>query len=316
MQNPIIILTGEEKFLLDRELHAIRKSVVDPAMASFNHDRFTAGDTKLGPILDMCRELPMMCERRLVEIHSAENITKDEMELLEKYFAAPIDSTVLLILASKIDKRLKAWAVANKSGWIKEFKPLYDNQIPAWLLKEAHSRSLSLSEDAAVSIADSIGTSLGALIGALEQLETFVHPVKKITLKDVDQVVGDGLTRTVFDFVGSLGSRQHGEATRLLSQLLTKGEEPVKIFFLIVRQFRLLLLARECIDAKTPEREMAGVLGVSPFFVKDYVGQARKLTAATLRKVYSQMILTARSQRRSGLGQSQLLYSFVSEVCH
>jgi len=69
---PVYLVTGEEQYLVERVLTAIRASVVGGGIAQFNEERFVAGETDADRVISAARTLPMMAKQRLVVVRSLE----------------------------------------------------------------------------------------------------------------------------------------------------------------------------------------------------------------------------------------------------
>lgn len=312
---PITVLVTEDPFLLSRELEKIRKKSLDSAMADFNSDQFSAREADITDIINASVTLPMMAETRLVIVREAEQFKKDALDALLGYFSKPSPSTHLVLVAAKIDKRLKAWQLANKSGWVNELKAPYANQMPAWIAREAEGRKIAISPQATQALSDTIGPFLMAQVQALEKLELYIHPRKKIELEDVEAMSDGFFSKTVFDFTEKVGERNLKAAERLLDQMMTLGEPLVRLLFLITRHFRLLMLTHEGLSQRISEPEFAKHLGVHPFFVKDYLSQAKKIRPQALRKIYRSLLDTDRALKSSPLDSRLVMDRFLFQVC-
>lgn len=315
MSSPISILVSQDSFLIERELSHIRKKILGDSVADFNLDQFSAKTDPAQTIVNACALLPMMHTQRLVIVKNAEGIKKDQMDLWLRLFENPVLSTKLVLVASKIDRRQKMWQMASKKGFIQELKVPYLNQIPGWISREARTKGLTLSPQAAQGLTDSVGANLMGLIQALEKIETFVMPRKNIELGDVTQLVGDFLSKTVFDLAEKVGNQNLKGAFTLLDEMMTKGEPGVKLLMMITRHFRILLLAQEGLTHRWNEGEFAREMGVHPYFVKDYISQARKMSQDKLKKIYRHLLKTDRRLKSSPLSTRATMDEFVMQVC-
>lgn len=312
---PITILVSQDSFLFHREIKNIQDKTVDSTTIDFNFDKFSAKEDSVEKILDACSQLPMMGASRLVLVQESEAFKKDALEKWLSYFSDPSPTTKLVLTATKIDKRLKLWQMANKKGWIQELKPPFPNQLPPWIQREAKSIGLDISPQAAQAMADSIGVLLAAQVSALEKLQLYIMPRKKIELTDVEAVVGEFLSKTIFDFTDKVGARNFKEATRLLDQIAKKGEPYVRILFMMARHFRLLLLSQEGMRKRWSDRELAQKLGVHPFFVKDYLRQAKTISSGSLKQIYQGLLRTDRALKSSPLDSRHVMDRFLMEAC-
>lgn len=312
----ITLLIGDDAFLMQTEIDAIKKKYIDPATSDFNFQRFSAKNDSAETILDACASLPMMAEFRLVLVFEAESIKKEELEKWTRYFEKPSPSTHLVLSASKIDRRLKIWQTAAKSSVLMvELKAPYPNQLPPWIIKQAASRGLDLDARGASLLAEAIGANLMTQIQTLEMLATYVYPKKRIGLSDIERLVGNSWSQTIFDFTEKVGERNLKEAEFLLEKMLVAGEPPVRLLFMLARHFRLILLAHEGISSRWSENEMAGKMGVNPYFVGDYLKQARKLSPAAAKIIYKNLLNADREAKSSPLSPRFVLDRFLLQAC-
>ncbi|MBI4412214.1 MAG: DNA polymerase III subunit delta [Deltaproteobacteria bacterium] len=315
MTKPITILIGDDPYLLNRELTRLQKKYLEPATKDFNFDRFSAESTPPQRIIDALNLLPMMAASRLVIVHDADKIKKEDAEAWIAYFEKPSPTTQLVLVGQKIDKRLGLWKTAQKGGAMVELKSPYPNQLPSWILGEARLMGLKISSEAAYALGEALGPNPMALAAALEKLEIYISPRAEIGLSDVEAVGGVLLSKTVFDFTEKVGAKNLKEAMGILDGLVEQGEPLVRLVFMIVRHFRLLLLAHEGLSNRLSETDLASRLGVHPFFVKDYSRQARQMTFEALRKTYRRLLACDRALKRSPLEPRHVVDRFLMQVC-
>ena len=91
----------------------------------------------------------------------------------------------------------------------------------------------------------------------ITKLLTYVDYKHAIELADVEAVSIVTAQGNVFEMVDALGTGNGKKALASLHQLL-ESEEPFQILGMVVRQFRLLLQAREIMDARGNAQTAAG----------------------------------------------------------
>lgn len=312
-EKPIIIIVSTESYLSHRELKRWRDTVLNPATASFNHDRFVAGHDSVSAIVDAANMLPMMAERRLIEVRHAENFSKEELESLQAYFQAPESSTLLLMQAEKVDMRLKAWKLAKE--FIVELKPPYANQRPAWIVAESQKMGLTLKPEAAHWLCEVVGDSLQTLVSELEKVALYLSPRKVITLDDLKKSGVLGGAVNVFDLAKDVGARDLAKVSLQLDGALQEGESPVKLLALIQRQLRLLIQTREALEARRSQGEIASLIKLPPFFVGEYVQQAKKWSLLRLKEAFRATLQADRDLKRSRSAKSLIMKKYLAEIC-
>ncbi|MBX7149015.1 DNA polymerase III subunit delta [bacterium] len=284
MHQPIHILVGTDTFLIEREKNAIIQKVLGDKYDPLLVERYISKETPAASLIDNLVTGSLFASQKVVIVSGVGESKKDDLGPWETYFKNPQDASVLVLVADKIDKRLGIWKEAIKKNWVTEVKPPYDNKLPEWVQIESKRIGLGLTTQAIRALVDSVGNNLAGLVSALEKLQIYVLPAKQADVKEVSAVVGDFHSHTVFDLAESLGKKSVTQASRILDDLFLNGEPPVRILIMLIRHFRLLMLASE--NAGRPEYEMASLLGVSPFFVKDYAGQCRNFSPSKLRAIY------------------------------
>lgn len=315
MDKLVHILVSTDNYLLQREVQRLEKSFVEVDFKDFNYHRFLAGKDKIDEVIDTCMQLPMMAEYRFVILSEAHQLSKDDLDRLRLYFAQPTSSTILVLTAQKIDKRLKAWQQVSKKGWIEELKPPYDNQLPAWISNEAKNMGLSIEPQASSSLADILGVNLMSVVNTLEKIAIYILPRKNITTQDVEEICGSILTKTVFDLAGAIGKRNLSQSLYLLDKLLISGEPIVRLLFMISRHFKMLLICHENLNQNISDRELAGKLGVHPFFVNDYKSQALKMDRKKLFLIQTDLLNADRKLKSTGMVNDLVLTELFVNIC-
>jgi DNA polymerase-3 subunit delta len=286
--DPIYCLHGDERYTLDRALAALRRAALGTdaeRAASFNLETFELKERGLGAALDAARTLPMFAKRRLVIARGIDDLDAEALEPLAAYVADPNPSTCLVLVAStKVDGRLKAFQALRKAGYLHEMAPLKDWQLPEWVQGEARRRKLNVHPEAARLLADAAGPDLGRLALALEQVALFAGPDTKIMPEHVDAVVPESRERSVFELTKAIGAGDREQALRLLANMMRNREPPLRVQFMLARQFRQIWRAKELQAEGVPRNELAGRIGVPPFFVDDFLGPARRMSIAALER--------------------------------
>lgn len=314
-RTPVTVLVGSDSFLVDREVAAIRRETLGEKDSGFDCDRYSAREHAIETVLSACNLMPMLSPRRLVILSEGENLKSETLEPLAAYFTDPNPLTLFVVIAAKIDGRLKAWQTAKKEGFVVDLSPPAPRSIPSWILNEASRRGLKLAPQAVQALAESIGPIPSALASSLDTLEIYASPRKEISLDDVEKVVGGFFGKSIFALTDSVGRKDFKKAATLLDDLQQRGEPLQRILFMIIRHYRLLLLAREGIDGGWSERDFAGALGVHPFFVKDYVSQGRLFSGPQLKGIYTSLLNADRSAKSSPLATRLIVDRFLLQTC-
>jgi DNA polymerase-3 subunit delta len=282
---PIYCLVGEERFLIDRCLEALRTAVFGPtgAGADFNLDHFDLKERSLAAVLDSARTLPMFAKRRLVIARGLDELKSEDLEPLSGYLADPNPTTCLaLVGGAKVDGRLKVFQAVKKAGYLHEFAHLRDWQLGDWLQGEARRRKLTLHPEAARLLAEAAGPDLGRMSLCLEQAALYAGADARVEPEHVQAVVPESRERGIFELTKAIGAGQRSQALRLLGNLLRNREPALRIQFMLMRQLRQIWRAKELQAAGAPRNEIAVRVGMSPHFLDDVLVPAKKMSTSAL----------------------------------
>ena len=271
------LLAGAEALLRDDASRAITEAVLADGPRDFNLDRIDGVSCTEPQLLDAVRSLPVLAERRLVVLREPEGKGRGPKTLGEGIATAVEElressSTVLVVTASKIDKRSK---------WVKAFRepaalvvcdpPKGLRAIVAFLKQEAKRRRISLQPGAAEALADAVGPQLLMLRQELEKAALHAGPGLPVSRHDVIAVASDVADEPIWDLTDAIGEGRTPDALAILGRLLDSGARPPALLGSLANHFRKL--ARLCCGAP-----VAG----HPFMVRKLESQAQRYTRGRL----------------------------------
>ena len=277
-RDPIYVFHSEHPILIERAVAELRDEIVPPAARGFNYD-VVEGKPKGSQIVSLAQTLPMMAAARMVFVRDLSLLPADEGETLLDYLNKPNPSTVIVALASKLDKRLKLFAQLSKKGFVHVLDA--PRQLGAWVRDEAKVRDVKLDAAAVQRLVDAVGSDLSRLALTIEQLGLYTAG-KPVTSDDVDELVADTRERSVFELTDAIGAADRARALAAVAALCDQRESAVGVVVMLARHIRQLSLLHHMRVAQVPRGEWASRIGVPPFVVDKLIAQARSYTPRAL----------------------------------
>jgi len=180
----------------------------------------------------------------------------DSGALLEWLDAGGSRDAVLLLTASTVDARKRVFKRVREIGVVVDLSSarersgaLSKDSVDDMVRQLVRATGKRLAPEAGELIARRAGADAAMLASELEKLCLYVGERPVIAPDDVRMVFRDMAESWIFDFTSALAARQLGRALPLLRGLIEQGEPPLRLLAMIAREARLLLLARECLDA-------------------------------------------------------------------
>jgi len=318
--SPVYFLEGEEPYYIDVVSDYILENVLSEAEKSFNQTLLYGKDITLDTILTAARRYPMMAERQVVVIREAQNIR--DIEELASYIEKPAPTT-LLVLCYKyktIDKRKKLYKAIQKNGVHMESKSLYENQIPDWIIKYLKTKKLGIEQKAVQMITDHIGNNLQRIVNELDKVIFSAVPGTSITVDDVERNIGISKEYNAFEFQKALSTRDIYKANRIVNYFIEneKSNSIQMIIAILVAYFRKIL-TYHTLENKNSQNEVAQKLGVSPYFVSDYLTAGKNYPlqkAVVVLSLLREYDLRSKGARGGTTENGELLRELTYKILH
>lgn len=301
---PVYLLHGEEAYFIDKISDYITAHVLDESEKSFNLTILYGKDTDVETLISEAKRFPMMSDRQVVVLREAQQMKR--MDELFNYMKNPLDSTLLVICHKykKIDKRLKFVKEAAKKGVVFESKKIYDNQVAAWVEKYLAHHKKKISPKASHMLAEYLGTDLSRIVNELDKLCIAVGENDTIEPKAIEENIGLSKDFNNFELQQAIFKGDMLKANRIVNYFASNPRShPLVVTLGVLYGGFSKLVSYHSNKAKSPQ-VLASVLGVNPYFVKDYATAA---TRFNLRKTVAALaILRDADLKSKGVGVQQV----------
>ena len=288
---PVYLLMGEEPYYPDLLCQAIIDNCLQDWEKDFNELICYGADVDADAVITAARRFPMMAERQLVVVKEAQAMKS--LEDLALYCQKPLDSTVLVILmhGTSADKRKSLYKTVLKQGVIVESLPLRDYETEKWVMTYYSERGLQIDPEGARLLVESTGTDLGRIAVETEKLlKNLPEGVKAITPEDIEKNVGISRQFSIFELTKALSFRDAARAVKVARNVgeTPKFAMPMAVSMLYthfnrILRYHALLQAGQGSDSAAK----AKVLGVNPYFFKEYDAAVKKYSLKQAMRVIS-----------------------------
>lgn len=313
---PVVLIHGEESFLVDREIRALEDECAISGADDMNRQLVDAAETAPADVINSARTLPFLGTRRLIIVRAVHKWTVEQWEKVTAYADAPNPSTCLALTTEKVDKRRAWWKAIKKTARIVDCPKPADAELGRWVRTMGQEAGVEIDGRVAQSLTLRVGPDLQLLWREIKKLQAYAGEDGRVSARDVEELVGEYRGTTVFVLCDALGEQELARAMGALRKLLQLGEPPVKLVFMIARHFRILWRARELGEAtggNVAPGKAASTLGLPPFVAKKALDQARRWPTPRLEKTFRQL-LHADLELKSG-GKEEVLERLVIELC-
>jgi DNA polymerase-3 subunit delta len=273
---PIYWLEGEESFFIDQVVSHAEHNILNEAEAGFNLTVFYGKDAEWASVVNACMRYPMFAERQVVLLKEAQQMR--DIEKLEGYIENPLPSTVFVVSykEKKVDGRSKLSKLLKQKGEMLTTKKMYDNQLPEWAGQMVQQHGLSISPKALHLLVDHIGNDLSRIQNEIEKLAVNLGARKNITEDDIENYIGVSKEFNVFELQAAIAQKDLAKAIRII-RYFEANPKAGPIQMILPALYNFFSKVYMIYSVQSPdEKSVATALGVNPYFVRDYLGAARK----------------------------------------
>jgi len=303
-QKPVVyVFHGDDELAISESIAELKSRLGDPAMVELNLTTLDGRSLSIEEFETAGKSMPFLAERRLMVLNhplAYMHIGSNRKRVLAFLESLPEQNAVVLaeyrpLLNPKEKRQGKThWLVewGNAMGakvYLREFSLARGNQLTEWILNRARQAGGEFETKAAVLLASLVGEDVRLADQEITKLLTFVNferPVVEADVIDLTAVLREG---DIFEFVDALGNRDQKKAVRVFHRLLA-DQDQLRIFSMVVRQFRLLLLSREILDQDGGVADIARHLKIHPYVSRKIASQARHFPQAKLDKIYHRLL--------------------------
>ncbi len=278
----LYLLYGEESYLR-RQYRDKLKQLLAGDEAGMNYSYYEGKGVTVPEIIDLAETLPFFADRRVI-IWENSGLFKAADEKMTEYLKGLPETTYLIFVETEVDKRGKMYKLVQNTGGAAEFAEQDEKTLVRWVVGILKKENKQISEQAALYLISKIGTDMENIKGELEKLVCYCLDKDTVTERDIDDICTVRISNHIFDMVNAIADKQQQRALRLYYDLLALKEPPMRILFLIARQFNLLMQVKE-LKKKGYDNKAVGVkVGLKGFIAGKYAAQAARFKASDLRE--------------------------------
>lgn len=314
-EKPIVyILRGDDREAIEEHIRTFYNSLGASDMADLNTIRLEGKSSDLNDLRSAALAMPFLTERRLVIVEDAlklirgEEKKEDQEQFIELLGSLP-QSTALVLVApdtTKIKNNngvwetywvtlgekhwLIKWAIeAGSRAYVVDCLLPTDGEMAGWIKRKAGEIGGTLTPKAVGVLAQYVGNNTQRAALEIVKLLTYVNFERPVNEDDVSRLTVQDKQSDIFELVDAIGIRNGQKAQEML-HLLLEEIVFVQLFAMIIRQFRLILQAREIIDEGGNVNDIAKKMKLPSFVARKIYPQAQLFDLPSLELIYHQLL--------------------------
>ena len=268
----VYLLYGTEDYLKRQYRDKLKHALVEPD-DTMNFSAYEGKDINPKELIDLSETLPFFKEKRMILVENS-GFFKNSWDDLAEYMSQVPESTCFVFVEEEVDKRSKLFKAASRAGSAVEFETPKEDMLVRWILGRIQREGKKITRSVMQLFLSKTGSDMENIDKELEKLICYTLDKTEISAADVEAICTGQTENKIFEMIDAISARNQKKALDLYYDLLALKEAPMRILFLIARQFQNLLLIKSMSAKGYPAVSIAKTAGMPSFAVQKNLRQA------------------------------------------
>lgn len=274
----IITLTGQNNFLLWNDLRQ-RINIFVSQYTDMGLERLDGEEVEYDRIREALESLPFLASKKLVVLR-APSANKDFVEKAEHILGEVPDTTDVIIVESKLDKRLAYAKFLKKKTDYKEFNELDEHALSKWLVEQATVQGSTLYSNDAQYLVERVGANQQLLANELAKLAAYSS---EITRETIDLLTEPTPQSTIFQLLDAAFAGNTKQMLKLYQEQRASKVEPQQIIAMLAWQLHILAIVKTA--GERSDQAVVSEAKLSPYVVSKTRQITNHLTVTKLKEL-------------------------------
>ena len=268
----VYLLYGTEDYLKRQYRDKLKHALVEPD-DTMNFSAYEGKDINPKELIDLSETLPFFKEKRMILVENS-GFFKNSCDDLAEYMSQVPESTCFVFVEEEVDKRSKLFKAASRAGSAVEFETPKEDMLIRWILGRIQREGKKITQSVMQLFLSKTGSDMENIDKELEKLICYTLDKTEISAADVEAICTGQTENKIFEMIDAISAKNQKKALDLYYDLLALKEAPMRILFLIARQFQNLLMIKSMSAKGYPAVSIAKTAGMPSFAVQKNLRQA------------------------------------------
>ena len=278
----VYLLYGDEAYLKIQYRDKLLKAL-NPDDDTMNFSRYEGKGIEVNAMIDLCETMPFFADHRVVLVENS-GFFKNKCEELADYIKTLPDYIRMVFVEEEVDKRNRMYKAVKSEGRIVEFAKQDEKTLMRWAAGILGREGRKITMRDMELLLTKTGTDMGNIRNELEKLITFTMGRDVVTAEDIEEICTTRTENKIFEMVRAVTEKNQRKALDLYYELIALKEPPMRILYMLTRQYRSLYFVKALMNQGYGKKEIASKAGLHPFVVGKSMVQCKRFRMGQLRQ--------------------------------
>lgn len=297
---PVYLLYGEEDYLKETYKERLRQAVLAPE-DTMNLTVYQGKGVNIREVISQADTMPFFAERRLILLEDT-GLFKGSAAELAEYLPKMPSETIMVFVEAEVDKRGKLYKAVKSCGRAVELGRQDEKTLTAWVLSQVKREKKNVTRQALELFFQKAGNDMVNISNELEKVFCYTYGRNVIDAEDIQEICTVTAENRIFDMIHAMAEKNQRKALDLYYDLLALKEPPMRILFLIARQFNQLYQIKDLAEQGFDFGGISQKAGIAPFIIKRSLRQAQRFEKEVLRQAVEDCVAAEEAVKTGKLG--------------
>ncbi len=278
----VYLLYGEETYLKTLYKNKLKNAILPPD-DNMNLTIYEGKGIDVKAIIDQAETMPFFADRRFILVENS-GFFKNASPELADYLPTMPEETCLVFVENEVDKRGKLYKAVKNTGRVTELGRQDEKSLMNWVLGALRREKKNITSATMELFLTRTGNDMELIQKELEKLLCYTMGKDVITSEDVEAICTVRTENKIFEMINAIAEKKQKKALDLYYDLLSLKEPPMRILFLLTRQFNLLMQVKEMQSQGFDLNGIAANLKLQSFIVRNYLRQSGRFSIEELKQ--------------------------------
>ena len=280
----VYLLMGEEDYLITQARNLLKDALVRDG-DDMNCMTIEESKVDMQMLAESAGTFPFFAEKRVIILDRTGVIASGKDAFLDILKGLP-DTTCIIICETKVDKKTKTYKWIKKNEYVREFlkKEQTDRTMLRWIAAMLGKEKKKIREADAACLLERTGNDMYLISNEVSKLISYLGDRDEVKREDIDAICTGAVQGKIFEMIDAIASGDTKKALSCYNDLLLLKEPYMRILFLLIRQYRILLIIKTMRAEHKGDAEIAKEAGIPTFAVKKNASGLSRFTREGLEK--------------------------------
>lgn len=283
----VYLIYGDEAYLRKQYRDKLKMAITSGD--TMNYGYFEGKGTDFGKVMEMSETLPFFADYRLIIIENS-GFFKSANDVVADYIEKIPETTIIVFVEEEVDKRGKLYKKVKACGHESEMSVQTPAVLERWVLGILNENNKKITKETMNYFLSVSGTDMMNISKELEKLICYCMNKEIIGISDIKDITTEQISAKIFDMIDAMGYKNQKKALEIYYDLIATKEPPMRILFMLARQFNIMLQVKELLKQGMSQRDVASKLSMQPFVAGKAAKQAENFSIKLLKEALKESV--------------------------